>query len=105
MGIEGIVVDNIKAWLTFDGTGVPSIYDSFNVLSIVDGGVGTYTVNFINPISNVNYAVLGTAGIKDSIASRILAAHSRTVSSVVINTYLGTGLNDINFNSVAIVTE
>ena len=54
-----------KAWVNFDGTGVPTIRDSYNVSSITDNGTGDYTVNFATPMSNANYSV-GLAGRQDS---------------------------------------
>ena len=93
----------LRAWLTFDGTGTPSIYESSNILSIADGGVGIYTITFINPMPDVNYGILGTAGNQSAAAARALGAHSRTTSSCVINTFIGTAFTDITFSSVAIV--
>jgi hypothetical protein len=46
-----------KAWVNFNGTGVISIRDSFNVSSITDNGVGNYTINFATPFANTNYCV------------------------------------------------
>jgi len=46
-----------KAWVNFDGTGVPTIRDSYNVASITDDGTGKYTVNFSTPMSDTNYMV------------------------------------------------
>jgi hypothetical protein len=37
--------------VNFNGTGTVAIRTSFNVTSITDGGVGTYTVNYTNAIS------------------------------------------------------
>jgi hypothetical protein len=47
----------VKAWLSFNGTGSVSIYDSFNVSSITDLGTGSYIVNFTTDLDNINYAV------------------------------------------------
>jgi hypothetical protein len=52
----------IKAWVNFDGTGVVSIRDSFNVASITDLGTGSYRINFTNALANANYSVVGIAG-------------------------------------------
>lgn len=46
-----------KAWVNFNGSGVISIRDSFNVSSITDNGVGNYTINFATPFANTNYCV------------------------------------------------
>lgn len=44
--------NNVKAWVNFNGTGTVAIRSSFNVTSITDHGVGTYTVNLTNAISS-----------------------------------------------------
>jgi len=47
-----------RAWVNFDGTtSPPTIRASGNVSSITDNGVGNYTVNFITPMPDQNYAV------------------------------------------------
>ncbi len=61
----------IKAWVTFDGTGVVSIKDSFNVSSITDNGTGDYTINFTNALANSNYAV--STGNAAQFSNRITA--------------------------------
>jgi hypothetical protein len=48
-------VSSCKAWVTFNGTGVVAILDSFNVSSITDRGTGRYSVNFLTPMANANY--------------------------------------------------
>ena len=45
-----------RAWVNFNGTGTVAISSSFNVSSITDNGVGDYTVNFDQAMSNANYA-------------------------------------------------
>lgn len=45
-----------KAWVNFDGTGTVAIRASFNVSSITDNGLGDYTVNFTNALTDANYA-------------------------------------------------
>lgn len=56
-----------KAWVNFDGTFGSSpftianggIRGSFNVSSIIDNGVGIYTINFTNPMEDADYSVAG----------------------------------------------
>ena len=50
--------NNVKAWVSFNGTGTVAINASFNVTSITDNAVGDYTVNFTTAISDANYAVV-----------------------------------------------
>jgi len=49
-----------QAWVNFNGTGSVAIRDSYNVSSITDNGVGLYTMNFTNAMSNNDYALTGT---------------------------------------------
>ena len=50
-----------KAWVNFDGTGTPAIRASFNVSSITDNGVGSYTINFTNALQDANYSMVQTS--------------------------------------------
>lgn len=45
-----------RAWVTFGGTGTVAITASGNVSSVTDNGIGDYTVNFINPMPDSDYA-------------------------------------------------
>jgi hypothetical protein len=51
-----------RAWVNFNGTGTVAIRDSGNVSSIVDTGVGIYTVNFATAMPDADYAMSGSAG-------------------------------------------
>lgn len=59
LGVESLTGRNILAWVNFNGTGTPSIRDSYNVSSITDLGTGNYTINFTSSVSNANYGVFG----------------------------------------------
>jgi hypothetical protein len=48
---------SVKAWVNFDGTGTVAIRESNNVSSITDIGTGTYTVNFITAMPDMNYSI------------------------------------------------
>ncbi len=48
-----------RAWINFNGVGVVAIRASGNVSSIVDSGVGIYTINFTTAMPDTNYAVVG----------------------------------------------
>jgi hypothetical protein len=51
-----LVKDNIvKGWVSFEGIGVVSINDSYNVSGIVDNGTGNYTVTFDRDFDNTDY--------------------------------------------------
>jgi hypothetical protein len=60
--VEGAVKGSAKAWVNFNGTGTVAIRASFNVSSITDNGVGTYTVNFTTAMVDANYSICGTVG-------------------------------------------
>ena len=50
-----------KAWVNFDGTSSgtnKTLNDSFNISSVVDNGVGNYTVNLNTAMANANYCVV-----------------------------------------------
>ena len=51
-----------KAWVNFNGTGTVAIRASYNVSSITDNGVGLYTVNFTNALTDANYVATGMLG-------------------------------------------
>lgn len=46
-----------RAWVNFNGTGTVAIRASFNVTSITDGGVGSYTINFTTAMPDANYSI------------------------------------------------
>ena len=45
-----------RAWVNFNGTN-GAIRGSYNVSSVTRNGTGDYTVNYTNPMPNVNYSV------------------------------------------------
>lgn len=51
-----------RAWVNFNGTGTVAIRASGNVSSITDNGVGDYTVNFTNALSDANFSFAGAGG-------------------------------------------
>lgn len=51
---------DVKALVNFNGTGTVSIRASRNVSSVADNGTGDYTVNFITPMPDVNFIMVGT---------------------------------------------
>ena len=63
---EEIAQGRAKAWVNFNGTTVTSaadmtgVNDSFNVSSVVDNGVGDYTITFATNMSNANYVFVGS---------------------------------------------
>jgi hypothetical protein len=74
-----------KAWVNFNGTGTPSIRDSYNVSSITDAAPGDYRVNFTNSLANVNYSPIVTASTSNDGAY----ASARLVNKFSIIIYDG----------------
>lgn len=72
-----------KAWVVFDGsTPTPSILGTaFNVSSITDNGVGRYTINFTNQMSNVNYCWSASGRDTDTIGDVIVGAPSNATKT------------------------
>jgi len=50
----------IKAWVNFNGTGVVAIKDSYNVTSVIDNGVGDYTIVWDTDFVDTSYCFWGT---------------------------------------------
>lgn len=76
-----------RAWINFNGSGTISIRASGNVSSIVDNGVGDYTVNFITGMPDVNYsASLGCTRNYDGDASPMVAVVKNSTSNIYQST-------------------
>lgn len=61
--ILNVVNGSAKAWVHFNGTGTVTILASYNVFSITDNGVGSYTINFTNAFPDTAYVVTIGAGV------------------------------------------
>ena len=74
------------AWVNFNGTGTVAIRDSENVSSLVDNGVGTYTVNFATNLANTTYVCVGQSANYNSGTTNVfrMSCHSRQVSNFQI---------------------
>ena len=88
----------IKAWVNFNGTGTVAVRDSYNVSSITDGGVGTYTVNFTNGFSSTNYALVGfVRDFEDVAPGGFLTASStqgKSTSACAVQSTIGSSVID-----------
>jgi hypothetical protein len=84
-----------RAWVNFNGTGAPmGIRASGNVSSITDNGTGSYTVNFITAMPDINYAavVSGTTTTgTDTASTGTIAAVDFTSSNFRIDCETGNG--------------
>jgi hypothetical protein len=74
-----------RAWVNFNGMGTVAIRASKNVSSITDLGVGYYTVNFTNAMTDTNYSVQSNASDNGSARSTTNLT-TRTVSAATIDT-------------------
>lgn len=64
--IPGLKPQIAQAWVNFDGTGVVSIRDQYNVSSITDNGTGNYSVNFTTVITD-NYSATTSASVNSAV--------------------------------------
>ena len=53
----------VKGWVSFNGTGTPTIIASYNVSSITDLAEGKYRINWTTAFANANYVVVATCGL------------------------------------------
>lgn len=94
-------VGSVKAWVNFNGTGTVAIRAAFNVSSITDNGVGTYTVNFTTALQDSNYATVTTANRVSGTTTYVgMSEGTRATTSVqVVNNY---GTNTPTFDTDSI---
>ena len=65
-----VVQGSAKHWANINGFGTVSTRKSLNASSVVDETTGTYTSNFSNNMSDIDFCVSGAAGHSDgSLAS------------------------------------
>lgn len=57
--MDNAIYGSAKAWATFNATAV--VNASYNVSSITKNSAGNFTLNFTTAITDVNYAVIGSA--------------------------------------------
>ena len=67
-----------RTWVNFTGSGTVAINDHFNISSLVDNGLGHYTLNFTVAFSNTNYCYTDSGNNTSGGA--------RTVTTVTQNT-------------------
>tara|TARA_R100000773_G_C4218184_1_gene116672 strand:+ start:539 stop:1549 length:1011 start_codon:yes stop_codon:yes gene_type:complete len=81
---QEIAQGRAKAWVRFNGTGTPSISDSFNIDDITDEGSGIYDCEFTSAMNNSNYAVVISARAETSAygQSAVCQLHQNSTPSV-----------------------
>ena len=95
-----------RAWVNFNGENTVAIRASGNVSSVTDNGVGTYTVNFTNAMSDTNYSAVGGGGgstRNNTLTNIAFPNNLRATGSIGVDTqYSHTTPFDPPFVSVAI---
>tara|TARA_B100000902_G_scaffold215095_1_gene204547 strand:- start:792 stop:1205 length:414 start_codon:yes stop_codon:yes gene_type:complete len=94
-----------KAWMNFNGRNTSTILDSFNYSSMVDNGVGDYTLTVTNAMNNSNYSHSGTAGWSVETLINISPAHNSTAVTTTVTRYAVTYQNSFSFDSNKISTS
>ena len=95
-----------KAWANIDGTGTPSLEDSYNVSSLTDTATGRYTLNFSTALANGHYAWAGSAGNEGATTSGrdVTNDGTRTTSALPIRvTYFDSSNTAIDDAYVGII--
>jgi len=88
-----------RAWVFFNGTGSVTINGSANVSSIVDNGVGNWTVNLTNALPDTNYCAEVTTQLGTFCGS---PGRPSTSSFVVDTRNTSLGAYDSSTNNIAI---
>jgi hypothetical protein len=94
----------IKAWVNFNGFGVITIRDSYNVTSITDNGIGDYTINWDVDFADTNYCYWGAGEDYDGQGDVLVGRPSggtKTAGSLQIKT-VDVLLNDTDFVEVCV---
>jgi hypothetical protein len=104
-----VIQGSAKAWVNFNGAGVPAIRASYNVSSITDNGAGLYTVNFpAGVFADGSYAVSSCAGWgaagapTNSFICAISPTTAPTSTALALGVYISTGgAGEPNFVNVS----
>lgn len=81
--VDTVVDGSAKAWVNFNGTGTVAIRQAFNCSSIVDNGVGDFTINFATAMTDTNYVVASSAQLDNAGTANgdvIAGAHRSSTS-------------------------
>ncbi len=90
-----------RAWAAWTATTIPaSLLASANVSSLADNGVGNFTVNFTNNMTNANYAAVGSALLSPSNAN--VATQAASAGAVNVFTTANNASIDVGYNAVAV---
>ena len=70
-----VVEGSAKAWVSFNGTGTLSVFDSFNQSSTTDNGTGDYSLVVSNAMSNNDYSTSVTAATYSTSYAGFASSH------------------------------
>jgi hypothetical protein len=91
-----------RAWVQFNGTGTVAIQAAFNVSSVTDSAVGSYTVNLTTSMADGAGCVVGAAR-NFGVAGSYCSAGTQAAGAAFINTYsIPSTLADVNYVAVAL---
>lgn len=78
----------VKAWCNFNGTGTPAIRSASGFSSVIDNGVGDYTLMFTTPKADANFAAVasGTASSSPITGISCVGVYARSTTSVSVST-------------------
>jgi len=83
-----------RAWVNFNGAGTVAIIASGNVSSVIDNGVGNYTINFTTAMEDGNYASLSTHNISSATGCSQSGTVIKTLNAVDVRTYAANAVYD-----------
>jgi len=100
---DTIVSGTAKAWVNFNGTGTVAIRRAFNVSSITDNGVGNYTVNFTNAMSDLGYVTTGSAWYPN-VSSGMISIEGTPVSTayMLVGVVTGSASGSLDASHIAV---
>ena len=92
-----------KAWCRFDSAG--TIAGSYNVSSITDNGVGTWTVNIGTAFSSTGYAGVAMGGYRTSVSGLMYNILSQAAGSFQVSAFnpSGTPTDPTSVNAIEFI--
>jgi hypothetical protein len=88
-------INTAKAWISFDGTGTPSINGSFNVSSITDNDTGDYTVNLTESMVDGSGCVVAGGNFGATLQNTTIEVISVSDSDYRVRYVLNTTATDL----------
>ncbi len=93
----------IKKWIGFDGTGTGTIKTSVNFSGMVKNSTGNYTLNFTDPMPDINYGHLIGVGTNSDYGGYVI---EKNVNYIIVGGTLNNAAGsprDIDDFTVAII--